>query len=353
MPKKKGKIYVMKEKMSKLTLMLVIIMIAASIGACGGETAKTGDGANAAKTSDKPIVLKFAHALATTTPYQTGAEWFKKELETRTNGRIVVEIYPNGQLGAERDLFEGLKLGTVEIAVGGMGVLAQTYDSRLNVFGLPFIFSTRDEVYKVLDGPVGAEMFAPLKSNGVEIVGNFEAGFRQVSNNKRAVNSVEDVKGLKIRTPEGAVYLDTWNALGASPTPIAWTELFGAMQTGVIDGAEVPISNFASSGFGEVQKHYAWINYMYDPIPMVASSAFLNSLPPDLQQIVRDVCKEACSFERKTVANMEAQLQKDLEAKGMTFTNPDLAGFQQAVQPIYSNYQDQESLKKVLSALGR
>jgi tripartite ATP-independent transporter DctP family solute receptor len=342
----------MKKKMlAKLASLLVIVMLAAIMGGCGSaEPAKTGD---AAQAGDKPIVLKFAHALATTTPYQTGAEWFKKELEARSNGRILVEIYPNGQLGAERDLFEGLKLGTVEIAVGGMGVLAQTYDAKLNVFGLPFVFSTREEVYKVLDGPVGAEMFAPIKSNGVEIVGNFEAGFRQLSNNKRAVNSVEDVKGLKIRTPEGAVYLDTWNAIGASPTPIAWTELFGAMQTGVIDGAEVPISNFASSGFGEVQKHYAWINYMYDPIPMVASSAFLNSLPPDLQKIVRDVCKEACTFERQTVAGMEAKLQTELEAKGMTFTNPDLTGFQKAVQPIYDNYKDQESLKKVLAALGR
>ena len=299
------------------------------------------------------IVAKFAHALSPQSPYQTGAEKFKELVEEKTGGKVVIKIYPNGQLGAERDLFEGLKLGTVEFAVGGMGVLSQAYEPKLEVFGLPFMFESREEVYEVLDGPVGQELYKPLLENQIEIVGNFEAGFRQLSNSKRPVNSINDVKGLKIRTPEGSVYINTWNALGASPTPIAWNELYSALQTGVVDGAEVPISNFATSGFGEVQKYYGWINYMYDSIPFGASKSFMDSLSPELQEAVREAAKEACDFERQTVKEMEAQLQAELEGQGVQFTTPDLEPFRAAVQPIYDNYADKETLGKVQAALGR
>ena len=329
------------KKASRLFVVAVVVSIVLSV-LCSSALAAT-----------KPIVAKFGHALAPTTPYQNGAEKFKELVEERTGGEIIIEIYPNGQLGAERDLFEGLKIGTVEFAVGGMGVLSQAYDERLAVFGMPFIFSGREEVYKILDGEVGQEFYKSMLNHGIEIVGNFEAGFRQLSNSKRPINSLDDVKGLKVRTPEGSVYMKTWEVLGASPTPIAWTELFSAMQTGVIDGAEVPIGNFATSGFGEVQKNYAWINYMYDSIPMAASSVFMKRLSPEHQEIVRQAAKEACDFERQTVKDSEDRLQKELEAQGVVFTTPDTEPFREAVKVIYNEYKDKESLEKVQKALGR
>ena len=113
-----------------------------------------------------------------------------------------------------------------------------------------------------------------LRKKGMKVVSVWEAGFRNLSNNRKSVNAIEDVKGLKIRVPESDLYINTWKALGTNPTPIAWNEFFSAMQLGVVDGCEVPLTNFATLGFGEVQKYYAWINYMYGPIAFVKSLDF-------------------------------------------------------------------------------
>jgi len=357
--KKKG-CYKMKKWKKAMALISAMIMVLGLV-ACGpgspsspsGSSSPGSSGTTENNTPEASVyTIKLAHALAATSPYQVGAEKFKELVEEGSNGRIKVEIYPNGQLGAERDLFEGVQIGTVEMAIGGMSVLSQAYDPKMQVLMMPFLFESRDTLYPILDGEIGTEIFKSVEQNGIEVLGCYEAGFRQISNSVRPINTVEDVAGLKIRTPESQFYKDIWNELKASPTPIAWTEVFSALQTHVVDGAEVPISNFYATNFGEVQPYYAWINYTYEPIPIVISTSFMEKLPTELQELIRNAAIESRDIERQNVIDNEAAQQQELEDNyGVVFTEPELKGFQTAVQSIYDNYEYPDLLKKVQDAI--
>lgn len=322
---------------------------------CGKKeaVAAPGDSGSAAQTptastSGESITLKLTHSLSTSSQYQAGAEYFKQLVEERTNGAIVVEIYPSAQLGAERDTFEGLSIGTVDIALGTASVLGQTFTLDTDVFSLPFLYSDSEELYTLLDSDLADEIFSGAANYGAEVLTCYDSGFRQLSNAKRPVNSVADCKGLKIRTPESSMYVDTMEAIGISPSTLAWSEVFSALQTGVVDGQETPLAVFTSSGLGEVQKYFAFINYMDDPIAMVASTAFMNKLSAEQQEIVREAAYESAVYEREWLAEYEksciAQNEKDF---GVEFTYPDTNEFKELVGGVYASYGNQELLAKV------
>lgn len=331
------------------SLFFALVLIAVILSGCGGTTNSTDKSTEpVSDDTQEAITLKLTHSLSTTSQYQAGAEYFKKLVEDRTGGAVLVEIYPSAQLGAERDTFEGLSIGTVDIALGTASVLGQTFSLDTDVFSLPFLFSNSTELYTLLDSDLADEIFSGTTSHGAEVLTCYDSGFRQLSNNTRPVNSVADCKGLKIRTPESSMYVDTMESLGISPSTLAWSEVFSALQTGVVDGQETPIAVFTSSGLGEVQKYFAFINYMDDPIAMVASTSFLSKLNSEQQQIIRDAAYESAVYEREWLADYEQScIAENEEQFGVEFTYPDTNEFKALVSGVYDSYSNQELLSKV------
>jgi len=329
-----------------LCLVLIVAMLAVGCSKPATENKE-------AQPAQKKIVAKLGHVLAPNTPFQMGAEKFAELVTKKTNGQVEIQIYPNSQLGADRDLIEGQKMGTIEFALPGTSIFSQ-YEASIAVFGLPFLFKDRAEVYKVLDGPVGQELYGVSEKQNIKVLALFESGFRQLGTTRKAVNSIADLKGLKIRVPQGDLYVKTWKALGVNPTPMAWNELFTALQTGVVDGEEAPLTIFASSGFGEVVKNFAYINYLYDPVMLTVSNKFWTQLTPELQKAIEEAAVEARDYQRKQVQELEKVTEDDLKAKqAVKFTNPDLTPFQDAMKSVYEGYADKETLNKILKALNR
>lgn len=310
----------------------------------------------AASTSDGTVkaeyVAKLGHSQVTASPVHDGALYFAELVSEKTNGRVAIDVYPAAQLGAERDLVEGAGMGTVEMGLSVGSVCAQ-FQPGVDAFCLPFLFETKEDVYTVLDGDVGKEIFAAMEKSDVTVLSCFENGFRQLGTN-REINSIEDLAGLKLRAPEGDIYVQTWSALGVNVTATPWNETFTALQTGVVDGEEAPLAIFESAGFGEVSKYFAYINYMYDPLVLYVSSDWLESLPEDLQAAVEEAAVEAADYQRALVTDQEKTAEQTLKDDwGVTFTSPDLAPFQNAVSNVYSTYAYQDNLQKILTALGR
>lgn len=298
------------------------------------------------------FVAKLGHAQSTTTPGHLGAVKFAELVAAKTKGRVKINIFPNAQLGSERDLIESQKMGSVEMGLS-VGSVHSQFEKSVEVIGLPFLFKNKQEVYKILDGPIGKKIFSVMQKQNIVVLGFFENGFRQLGTN-RPINSIADLKGLKLRTPEGDIYLRTWRLLGVNPTPIPWNEVFTALQTKVVDGEEAPLAVFNTSGFGEVTKNFAYINYCYDPFVLSCSKQFWDKLPADLQKAVLQAANEAVKYQRMLVQKNEEQAEKDLKTKfKVNFTRPKLEPFQKAVAPLYKGYAFIDNLNMINKGLGR
>lgn len=330
---------------------ILLIMTACSAPSAPGTAAPQDNPAQAAPPAAPAaaaITAKLSHSLSNTSQYQAGAEEFKKLVEEKTNGAVKIDIYPNNQLGAERESFEGLKLGTIELACGIASVMGQVTGLNGDVFSLPWLADNEKDFFKLMDSDLTKEILAPTKDSGFEVMAAYNAGFRQLSNSKHPVNSLADVKGLKIRCPESDMYMNTMKALGISASPLAWSEVFTSLQTGVIDGQETPVVVFCTSGLPEVQKYLAITNYMNDPVLFCASNIFMGQLSPEQQSIVRSAAMESALFERKFVAdNEQTLLDKAVADFGLEVTYPDTAPFKEAVKSVHTSYKDQELLKKI------
>lgn len=271
-----------------------------------------------------------------------GYEKFKEIVEEQTDGNIAVEIYPNGLLGDDRTMIEGLQLGTLE-AVGVSTSMLANWAPPMLAYDLPFIFPDVETAYKVLDGPYGEKVGKLLEEEGIVFLAYFENGFRQLTNNIREVNSVEDIDGLKIRVMQTPVHIETWSTLGASPTPMTYTELFTAMQQGVIDGQENPYGNTAMDKFYEVQDYMTVTNHVYNPMGLVISKTFFDSLSEDEKKIVQDAAVEAGDYQRQLNQEQNETYKQTIIDSGITMTEltPEArAGFEEKAKGVYDEFVD-------------
>ena len=341
-------------KKKALALMLCMAMFCSMfLAACGskGETIK--DDGQTTNTDTQPIEAILGHHCANSTLWQYGALKFADLVEEYTNGGVVITVYSNGELGDEKQLTEMTSEGTIQFSLPGSMVSTQ-WVSGTDVFSLPFMYESVEQAQMVLDSELGADICSRFNEIDVQILGAFESGFRQLFTTKKAINSVDDLKGLKIRVPESELYLSTWRALGASPLPMSWSEVYSSLQTGVIDGAEPPIGTGYDSQFGEVCQNFAYVNYLYDPIFIAVNQTWLESLPEEYQDAILRAAMDAVADERIEANKRNTETEDKLVAEYKTnITHPDLAPFQQAVQSVYDNYSDQETLKSVLELLGR
>jgi tripartite ATP-independent transporter DctP family solute receptor len=289
---------------------------------------------------DKPVILKLGHAVASVHPYHLGAVKFSELVAQRTGNKVKIDVYPSTQLGNERDMVEGLQLGTIDLVVTSTGPVGG-FVPKMFVVDLPFLFRDREHAYKVLDGPIGQELLGALLAKGIKGLAFWENGFRQITNNVRPIEKPEDLKGIKIRTMENKVHLASFRAFGASPTPMAWSEVYTALQQKIIDGQENPIAIIHDHKLFEVQKYLALTGHFYSPALLLISRKTFEALPQSVQKIMTDTAIECATYERNLLRDSEAKQLAELKAKGMQVTIPKKKPFQDAAASVYREFEPQ------------
>ena len=283
-----------------------------------------------------PLIIKFGHSGTKVHQYHIGATKLAEAVERNSGGKMKIEVFPDAQLGGERDLAEGTRLGTVDMAVSAAGSVLPLWVPEFQVVEMPFIFRDRPHTYKVLDGPVGAELNGLADKKGIKVLGYWEVGFRNMTNNKRPIVTPKDMQGLKIRVQQSKVYIEMMKSLAAIGTPIAFTELYSALQQGVVDGQENPIATIRSMNYFEVQKYLSLTFHTYTPGAVMISQKIWNSLTEEQKQILQKSVDESKHFQRKTVADKEGDDLAFLKSKGMIVTEkPDVEAFRKATVPVY------------------
>lgn len=284
--------------------------------------------------------LKLGHVAPEAQPYAKAAVKFAELVKQYTNGNVEVQIFPNSLLGDQRDLLEGLQLGSIDIALTSSAVLA-SFMPKVQVFDLPFMFRDAEHVYKVVDGPLAKEIYAGDEAKKMKVIATWENGFRDISNNKHAVKTPDDMKGIKIRVMENKLYIEMFKALGAEPTPMARGELFTALQTGIVDAQDNPIGQTYTSRFYEVQKHITLSGHTYSPEPMVFSLATWNKIPAKEQAAVLKASAEAAKYNRDLDESLQQDYIKKSEEKGMAvtiLTAQQKKMFQDKMKPVWDMF---------------
>ncbi|MBN2126121.1 MAG: TRAP transporter substrate-binding protein [Deltaproteobacteria bacterium] len=290
----------------------------------------------------QPAMAKTTLKLATVTPdhhaYALGAKEFARLVEEGSKGELVVKVFAGGQLGkGERELLEGLQVGTIDMAVTATGPVSN-FSENMGVVDLPFLFTSPEQVDKILDGPIGRQLLDGLDTAGIKGLSFFENGFRNFTNSKRALARPEDFKGLKFRTMENPVHLASVRELGAQAVPMSWGEVYTSLQTKVIDGQENPIAIVYAYKLSEVQKYLSLTGHFYSPAPLTMSLKKYNALKPEWQKLFVEAALKAAAFERKLIRDNEAKQLEELKKQGMVITTVDKAVFIQAMAPVYNTF---------------
>lgn len=287
-------------------------------------------------------------------PYQVFALNFAKNVEKMSNGKMEIEVIPNAQLGGERDMMEGMQIGTIEMCVQ-TNVNSGSFSPKFLAFDLPFIFNSSEQAYKILDGPLGRDVLDSLEPLGIKGLAWGEGGFRHMINKVTAIRKPEDIKGLKFRSLENPLYVDTYKALGTNPTPMAWTETFTAMQQGTIDGLDIPINVIKANRFYEVATYLSLTGHFYSPLYIAMSKSIWDNLTADEQNILMEAARKAGNDERKFVQNNESKAIEEMQKQGLKVNKDvDFAAFQEALTSVYEKYEEKigpEFLEKLMKAL--
>ena len=294
---------------------------------------------------------KLGHVAPPSHPYHLGALKFAELVKERSNGEIVIDVFPSSQIGNERDLIEGLQLGTVDFVLTSTGPMA-SFEPKFGAPDLPFIFRDLQHAYTVLDGEVGQELFSSLEPKGITGLAWFENGFRQITNSRRAINSPEDLKGLKLRTMENPIHVAFFRELGVDPTPMAFGEVFSALEQKVVDGQENPVGAVLAAKFYEVQGYLAMTGHVYTAVPLLVATPLFNSFSPQQQKIILDCAREAGAYERQLLSDQEKTGLAELENKGMVITYPDRTKLREATDPVYKKFEasiSSELIQKILN----
>jgi tripartite ATP-independent transporter DctP family solute receptor len=262
---------------------------------------------------------------------------FKKLIEARSGGRIAVDVFHSSQLGNERDLIGGLQFGTVQMTVISTAPLSG-FTSDFLVFDLPFIFSDAKAARECVDGEIGQSMLDRLSYLNIKGLCFFENGFRSVTNSARPIRTPADLEGLRIRTMENPIHMETFRAMKAEPAPMPFGDLFTALRQKSVTAQENPLAIVETSKLYEVQSYLSLTEHFYSPAPVLVSMEFFNSLPADLQTAVEECLLESRAYQRELLDRMNADLLETLSEQGMTINVVDKDSFFDAVQPVYDMF---------------
>ena len=297
--------------------------------------------------------MKLASLTPASHTYNQGAAKFADLIKERSNGRILVTVYPEGQLGkGERELLEAVQQGTIDIYVGSTGPIGG-FNPAIGILDIPFLFNDYEHADKVLDGPIGRQLLDGLDKAQFKALAFWENGFRNLTNSRRAVKVPADAKGLKIRTMENKVHMAAWSEVGANPVPMAWGEVYGALQQRIIDGQENPVAVIHSAKISEVQKHLSLTQHVYSPAVLIVSLKKWQSLPAPDREMMLKTAREVAQYQRKLGRDMEEKQVAELSERGMTVERKiDKAAWRKAMQPVISQVAGQFGKEKVDAILG-
>lgn len=299
-----------------------------------------------------PVKMTLGHNAAVGNPKHEGSLKFAELVKQKSNGRIEVQVAPAAQLGDDVPILTSLRTGSVDFSANSQGAISSVIPEYA-AFGMPFLFPNLPAAWKVLDGPVGQDLAKASEAKGLLVLGYWDNGIRHVSNSKRPINTPADLKGIKIRTPPDPTTIDIMSALGADPQQIKFSELYVALQQGVVDAQENPLMNIYSSKLYEVQKFISLTSHKYEMTPFVMSKRSWDKLSEADRKIIKEAAAEATAFNRKLSLEADQKLEGELKAKGIQINRPDLAPFAKATQPVvdkWSSGPQGEFVKKVVAA---
>jgi len=303
--------------------------------------------------ADGPIVIKFSHVVAVDTPKGKAAEFFKKLAEERTKGKVKVEVYPNSQLYKDKEELEALQLGAVQMLAPSLAKFGPLGVKEYEIFDLPFLFDNYEEVNKVTGGKIGQQLFTKLESKGIKGLGYWDNGFKVFTANK-PIHTPEDMKGVKIRIQSSKVLDEEIRSLGALPQVMAFSEVYQALQTGVVDGTELEPSNLYTSKAFEVQKHLTLTNHGFLGYAVITNKKFWESLPADIRTTLEQVMKETNAHANKTAQEESEKALAAIKASGKTTiytpTAAERAAFRKAMVPVHTKMVDRYG-KEMLDAI--
>lgn len=301
-------------KSKKIVMVLVaVLLLSFVVSGCGNKEVSDTPGK---ADSGKVIEIGYGHGFMPDTPHHKAAIKFKEEVEAATDGRVKVNLFPSGQLGSAREMFEGLQMGTQEIALVPTARISG-FAPELQLFDLPFLFPNREIGYEIMDGEVGTTLLDNLKSQKIKGVAFYEDGYKHFTSNK-PISTLEDFKGQKFRTMESPIIINQFKALGANPTPIDFGELYSSLQLGVVDGQENPLVTIVSSKFYEVQKYLTLSEHAYLGHVLIFSDDWYSKLPEDIQKILYDKGREIAVWQRQAVQDEEKAYLQTIKDFGTT-----------------------------------
>jgi TRAP-type transport system periplasmic protein len=272
--------------------------------------------------------------------YGIAIDTFAQELEKRTGGRYKVQAFYNGALGAERESIEAIQLGTHELTMTSSGPVPN-FVPETRILDIPFLFRDKAHARMVLDGPIGQDLLAKFETKGIKALGWAENGFRHMTNNKRPVNTPDDLKGLKMRTMENPVHIAAYKGFGIVPTPMAFTEVFTALQQGTVDGQENPLSVITAAKLEQVQKHLSLTGHVYSPAVLLMSKAAYDKLSADDKKHFMAAAAEGIKANRARVDDDDAKGVAALRSRGMQVIEVDKTKFQAALTPVFAEFAKQ------------
>lgn len=291
-----------------------------------------------AMPSHAQTALKMNITIQQNSHYGVAIDAFAREIEKRTNGRYKIQNFYAGALGAERESIEGVQLGTLDMTMTSTGPVPN-FVPEVAILDIPFLFRDYAHARGVLDGPIGQEMLAKFESKGLKALVWAENGFRHMTNNKHAVNSPADLRGLKMRTMENPVHIQAYKGFGIIPTPMAITEVFTALQQGTVDGQENPVSSIQGQKFDQVQKHLSLTGHVYSPAVILMSKKQWDQLSVDDKKNFTDAAKEAVKVNRARIEDDERNGVAYFRSKGMQVVeNVDRSKFQDVLAPVFVEF---------------
>jgi len=297
-----------------------------------------GGGGGQAAAAGGRVDLKVGMTLTMDSHYGKGLEEFARLLNLHSNGTITLEIFPNSTLGNERDLLEGVALGTVPMALISTGPIPNFFP-EFAVLDLPYLFPTAQIAYQALDGEVGTALLGQLPSRGIVGLGFWENGFRHVTNSRREIRSPADLRGLRIRTMENDIHMNAYRQYGASPTPMAFGELFIALQQGTVDGQENPAILIETSRFFEVQRYMSLTGNFYSPSVLMINKGIYDRMTADQRTALTRAANEAKTWQRNFSQSNTADAIATIRANGTTVTEVNLDEWIAASQGTYRDFE--------------
>ena len=308
-----------------MKMFFVIVILSFVSAGCGGK--------------DRTIVLKLGHGLDVTHPVHKAMVYMAELVAKNSTGRARIDIYPSEQLGSEREMIEQLQLGSVAMTKTSTSPL-ESFIPAMSIFSVPYLFRDSDHAWKVFNGEIGKNILKEGESKGLKGLCYYDAGFRSFYMRNKAINSPDDLKGMKIRVQKSKTSMAMIEALGASPTPIDWGELYTSLAQGVVDGAENNPPSFETSKHYETCKFYSLDEHSGPPDVVLISMQWWNKLPDDIKAIVQKAADSSSVYERKLWKEKTESSLAAVKAAGVKINRPDKAAFMKKVAPMYEQYKN-------------